>query len=145
MQQEITANEDQILLRSPSDPLERFGSRGSATAASAAFVRSIIRARALRRQFFDQNLFADPAWDILLELYALKCEGLRVSVSKLSITADVPCTTALRWIDKLEAEWLVVRQGDPLDGRRVWVELSDLGTRAMDTYVQQISSPAIGI
>lgn len=145
MQQEITTGEDQILLRSPSGPLERFGSRGSTAAANAAFVRSIIRARALRRQFFDQNLFADPAWDILLELYALKCEGVRVSVSKLSIAADVPCTTALRWIDKLEADWLVVRQEDPLDGRRVWVELSDLGAAAMGTYLQQISSPGVGI
>lgn len=144
MQQEITTGEDQILLRSPSHPLERFGSRGSTTAANAAFARSIIRARALRRQFFDQNLFADPAWDILLELYALKCEGVRVSVSKLSIAANVPCTTALRWIDKLEAEWLVVRQEDPLDGRRVWVELSDLGAGAMGTYLQQISSPGAG-
>ena len=79
--------------------------------------RSIIQARAARRRFFDSELFADPAWDMLLELYALEGEGLRISVSKLSLAAGVPCTTALRWLDKLESESLLVREEDPTDGR----------------------------
>jgi len=119
-------------------------------AASDAFVqreanpsraaRSIIRARNARRRFFDGELFADPAWDMLLELYALEGEGRRISVSKLSLAAGVPCTTALRWLDKLEAESLLVREDDPSDGRRVWVKLSAAGITAMDSFFRQIAA-----
>lgn len=113
----------------------------SAALPSSESVRSIIHARAIRRQFFDEELFSDPAWDILLELYALDREGVRVSVSKLSVAANVPCTTCLRWIDKLETESLVIRFDDPLDARRVWIELSELGRSTMTAYLRKISTP----
>lgn len=110
----------------------------SETLASAKLARAIIKARAARRHLFDKHLFADPAWDMLLELYALKCEGVRVSVSKLSVAANVPGTTALRWIDKLDEQGLIERTDDPLDGRRVWVVLSERGFETMWLYLEQI-------
>lgn len=113
--------------------------------ALASFVRSIINARAARRRFFDEQLFSDPAWDILLELFALRCEGSRISVSKLSVAANVPCTTALRWLDKLESDGLAVRTNDPSDGRRVWIELSDLGFSRVARFLDQISTPELAI
>lgn len=112
---------------------------------SSKFARWIATARAARRKFFDEQLFADPAWDMLLELYALRGEGCRISVSKLSVAAGVPCTTALRWIQKLESEGLVVRCDDPLDGRRVWVELSDHGAQTMDSYVEQLGAGGLPV
>lgn len=106
---------------------------------SAQFVRQVIAARAARRQFFAGDLFADPAWDIMLELYALECEQLRTSVSKLCIAAGVPATTALRWIDKLQSEGLITRSADPLDARRVWVSISTDGLQAMNSYLQELA------
>jgi len=106
--------------------------------ASARVARAIIKARAARRRFFDEHLFADPAWDMLLELYALNCEGLRISVSKLSIAAGVPGTTALRWIDKLEEQTLIERTDDPLDGRRVWIRISEVGFETMRHYLELV-------
>lgn len=106
---------------------------------NAKVVRSIIKARAVRREFFGAQLFADPAWDMLLELYALTCEGRRVSISKLSLAAGVPGTTALRWMEKLEAECLVVRTDDPLDARRVWITLSKSGHSAMEAFVNALA------
>jgi len=100
--------------------------------------RAIIKARSVRRQLFDEHLFADPAWDMLLELYALSAEGHRVSVSKLSLAAGVPGTTGLRWIDKLDEEGLIYRIADHLDGRRVWIELSHKGVSTMSDYLEQI-------
>jgi DNA-binding MarR family transcriptional regulator len=116
-----------------------FRERPVREARDAECVRSIIKARALRRELFDGDLFADPAWDMLLELYALTCEGVRISVSKLSFAAGVPATTASRWIDKLEAERLVVRSEDPLDARRIWIALSDSGYSAMELFVERIA------
>lgn len=97
----------------------------------AGFVRSIIRARRLRDQYFRGELFADPAWDMLLDLYAARLEGNRVAVSSLCIAAAVPATTALRWIKSLTDRGLMVRSADPQDGRRVYIELSDDTAKAM--------------
>jgi hypothetical protein len=56
----------------------------------AAYVRSIIRTRRLRDRFFPSGLFADPAWDMLPELYAARLERHAVAVSSLCIPAVPP-------------------------------------------------------
>src|SRR5690348_10986967 len=116
-----------FMVRHVEQVTERAVAAGRAEPASAQFVRRVIAARNTRRNFFDGDLFADPAWDILLELYALRCEQRRTSVSKLCLAAGVPATTALRWIDKLHSIGLIERDADPLDARRIWVALSHEG------------------
>lgn len=110
---------------------------------SPEFVRQVIVARATRRKFFEGDLFADPAWDILLELYALRCEQRRTSTSKLCLASGVPGTTALRWIEKLVKDGLIEKSPDPFDARRVWVTLSDSGFELMRCYLQQLSSATL--
>jgi DNA-binding MarR family transcriptional regulator len=95
-----------------------------------------IRARTARRQFFKASLFSDPAWDILLELFAAEQEGRRVAVSTVGLDGNIPQTTALRWINALKNEGLVERRDDPLDARRSFLSLSDSGLRAMTLYFQ---------
>jgi DNA-binding MarR family transcriptional regulator len=102
-------------------------------------VRGVVAARRRRRQFFDASLFADPAWDILLELYGMELAQERTCISKLSHAAGVPLTTALRWISKLEADGLIERQDDPLDARRDWLQLSKTGSAAMQAYLESCS------
>jgi hypothetical protein len=97
-------------------------------------VRGLIRVRRLREQFFPGGLFADPAWDMLLDLLAAKLEQSRVAVSSLCIAASVPATTALRWIRTLAEHGLFVRRQDPEDGRRVFIELSDNAADALHAY-----------
>lgn len=65
---------------------------------SSEAVRSVIRARRLRARYFAEELFADPAWDMLLDLLQAEIAHLRVPVSSLCIAAAVPATTALRWL-----------------------------------------------
>lgn len=108
----------------------------------AAFVRSIIRARRLRDQFFRCSLFADPAWDMLLDLMAAPFEENRVAVSSLCIAAAVPASTALRWIKALTDRGLFVRSADPQDGRRVYIELSDDTARALTAYLRAVQRMA---
>jgi hypothetical protein len=103
----------------------------SGPAVDAGMIRSIIRARRLRDRFFRGGLFADPAWDMLLDLMAARLERNRVAVSSLCIAAAVPPTTALRWIKTLTEKGLFVRVADPADGRRVYIELSDEAARAL--------------
>lgn len=105
-------------------------------AVSASQIRSIVRARRLRGQFFGQALFADPAWDMLLDLFAAHLERSQVSVSSLCIAAAVPPTTALRWIGTLHDAGLFERQPDPDDRRRAYIGLSSKGVAAMSSYLQ---------
>ena len=85
---------------------------------SADTVRSVIRARRLRSRFFEEELFADPAWDMLLDLLQAESSNLRVPVSSLCIAAAVPATTALRWLKTMVQEGIFVRRADPHWGQR---------------------------
>jgi hypothetical protein len=95
-------------------------------------------AYALRRRrtaiFGNPDLFGEPAWDILLDLYIAQAEGKSVSVSSACIGSASPATTGLRWLGVLAEEGLIVRENDAGDHRRVLVRLTPAGLAAMDRY-----------
>jgi hypothetical protein len=103
------------------EPLDRIAARPP----SAQRVRHLIAMRRLRDRYFPSDLFADPAWDILLDLTASRLEKKPVSVSSLCIAAAVPPTTALRWVRMMTDQGLLERRADPADARRMFVDLSD--------------------
>lgn len=104
------------------------------TAPPLNVIKAVIKARRLRARFFDEELFADPAWDILLELLLAEASQCRVAVSSLCIAAHVPTTTALRYIASMTDSGLLRRRQDPTDGRRVFVELSPKASDALHRY-----------
>lgn len=108
------------------------------TTGRARRVRQYLAQRRRRDQFFPSDLFADPAWDMLLDLYAAHHERSRISISSLCIAAAVPATTALRWIKTMEDAGLFVRSHDQFDGRRVYIELSEDARSRMDAYFKSI-------
>ncbi len=71
------------------------------------------------------NLFADPAWFILLDLFVRQHSGLDTSVSSACHASFSPVTTALRHIAILTERNIIVRRFDPRDQRRVYLELTD--------------------
>jgi len=101
----------------------------------STLVRAFIRLRRMRGQHFIPELFADPAWDILLDLTAARLEGRMVAVSSLCIAAAVRATTALRWITQMTEQAILMRRPDPTDGRRVFIGLSDQAVAGMDAYL----------
>nr|WP_166179150.1 MarR family transcriptional regulator [Altererythrobacter segetis] len=101
-------------------------------------VRTIIRQRQLRAKFFDAELFADPAWDMLLDLTAARAEHTRVSVTSLCIASGVPPTTALRWIGQMTQGGLLERVEDESDRRRAFIALSDAAADGMARYFAEI-------
>jgi DNA-binding MarR family transcriptional regulator len=114
--------------------------RATAGRPNAAKVRELIKLRRLREQHFPADLFADPAWDILLDLYAAKLEGKSVSVSSLCIAAAVPPTTALRWITSMTENGALVRNQDPHDARRVFIGLSQDSESRLSAYFEAASA-----
>lgn len=108
-------------------------------AVQAQLLRKVQRARSRRTDFLSASLFGEPAWDMLLELFVSALEQKRVTVGALCIASKVPQTTALRWIDALLKEGLATRRSDPLDGRRIYVEISAAAYGAMQNYAVQLS------
>lgn len=96
------------------------------------------KAYALRRKrqaiFGNSDLFGEPAWDILLDLFIADGEGKTVSVSSACIGSAAPATTGLRWLGVLADEGLVVRENDHEDHRRVLVRLTPAGRAAMERF-----------
>lgn len=117
----------------------------AAAETSAQEIRAAIRSRRLRSQFFAGELFADPAWDMLLDLFAAQLEQRRVSVSSLCIAAAVPPTTALRWIGTLHDAGLFERHADPADRRRAYIALSAKGLEGMHGYVAAAKRQGLSI
>lgn len=105
-------------------------------------VRRIIRQRQARARFFEGDLFADPAWDMLLDLTAARAEHTRVSVTSLCIASGVPPTTALRWIGQMTEAGLLERVEDQTDRRRAFVTLTEKASDAMARYFAELGREA---
>jgi len=118
---------DRRLVRAPRPPLP-----------DPRLVRRIIAQRQLRARFFDAELFADPAWDMLLDLTAARAEHVRVSVTSLCIASGVPPTTALRWIGQMTEAGLLERVEDESDRRRAFIALTDGAADAMARYFAEL-------
>jgi DNA-binding MarR family transcriptional regulator len=102
-----------------------------------ASAKRIIAARRFRSECFKKPMFGEPAWDMLLALYTSSVEGPRQSVGRLSAASGAPATTALRWLDYLVKEQLVIREANPTDGRSDFVELTDKGRSTMENYLSE--------
>lgn len=101
----------------------------------ACLAREAYAVRRRRSVIFDNDeIFGEPAWDILLDLYIAHVENTPVSVSSACIGSAAPPTTGLRWLGVLADHGLILRRHDPEDQRRVLVCLTDKGLTAMDEY-----------
>jgi hypothetical protein len=105
---------------------------------SCAQLKQLLVARRARASFFGAHLFADPAWDILLQAYVALLEKEPLLVSTICRESVVPATTALRWISVLEQEGLLVRRHDPEGERRWWLEMSESGRNVMERYLASV-------
>jgi hypothetical protein len=143
MTSSLSADELNALAESLAQTAERLREAAAAPPegrpSAASFARQILAARGRIGNFIDADLFADPARDILLDLFVAGEEGRRISISSCCIAAAVPPTTALRWIGMLKKRELIQETVDPADGRRKWLSLTPSVHEAMRDYVNAIS------
>jgi len=95
----------------------------------------ILLKRRMRRRFFTADVFGEPAFDMLLDLFVHGCIEKPVSVTDACIGSGTPQTTGLRYIAALEAEELLERYPDLNDARRSYVRLTDTGQQQMVAYL----------
>jgi hypothetical protein len=86
--------------------------------------REVYDTRRMRERIFGAGLFADPSWDILLDLFISKREGRKVTISSACIAASAPTTTATRHISHLVQVGLINRIPHPSDARSAYLELT---------------------
>ncbi|MBU3991175.1 MAG: winged helix DNA-binding protein [Alphaproteobacteria bacterium] len=60
----------------------------------------------------------------MLDLFSSHLRGKNVSVTSACLAANVPASTALRWMNVLEEAELIERVNDPSDGRRTFVQVT---------------------
>jgi DNA-binding MarR family transcriptional regulator len=92
-------------------------------------------ARRGRDRLFNDKLFGEPAWDMLLALYCLPARGLILTATSLGYAANVPPSTGTRWQKLLLDQGLIKRGPDISDGRQQLVALSDTGRSLMERYL----------
>lgn len=97
-------------------------------------VQREIRHWNLRREYITQNVFSDPAWGILLELYFGWLRNRPITIKQACIASGVPQTTALRWLTNLAQQCWLQRESDPSDARRGLLTPTSTAVSAMTRY-----------
>ncbi len=100
--------------------------------------RTVYLSRKRRAEHFGPALFSEYAWDMLLVLYIYGDRGERLSVTRLAEFSEAPLTTAIRWLDYLESQRLIVRLQCPNDRRKYFVHLSDKGRTTLENYFRHV-------
>jgi DNA-binding MarR family transcriptional regulator len=128
LEQEVESGRNTTLHLEPSD------------AVIVELARQIYHARQQRSQIEScADLFGEPAWDMLLELFIATHEQRDVPVTRACLASGVPNSTALRVLAVLQERGIVVKQADPHDRRRAFVRLSPTGLAEFNGYFRAIA------
>jgi DNA-binding MarR family transcriptional regulator len=106
---------------------------------------SILIARRGRDAVFGANLFSDPAWDLLLELYAAKLGKRSMSSADLSRAINTPASTTRRWLSALEGRGFVEWRSDVIGGSGTWIRLSDEGASKIKQLIDHWGAAFLSI
>lgn len=85
-------------------------------------VLALVEARRHRTEIFGASLFFDPAWDILLQVFAAELGERRIGLDDLAPIA--PKSVLARWVAALEDKKLVQCDGSCLRPSEFWIRLS---------------------
>lgn len=97
-------------------------------------VRQEILRRAERCQLFPAEIFGEPAWNILLELYLSDKLERPVTVTNACDVSGAPRTTTLRWIRMLVDLDLIERRASELDQRVTFLRLTETAKQKLNAY-----------
>ncbi len=109
----------------------------------AQFAAWAVMARRLREEVIGGDLFSDPAWDILLDLYAALDRGDRVQLTSVASMAGVPPSTGRRWARKLVDRGLLEREKDRRDQRQTYVRLTAKGQEIMTVFMVRLAAKGL--
>jgi CheY-like chemotaxis protein len=126
---------DQPAVFDPDTPAPRAGQTEPTDLELLAVLRTLKRTSDQRAKFFDQTIFGDPCWDILLELTAARIQGQPVPVASACNATNLPFSTALRYIRRLVELGMIKRWQDPNDRRRDLLDVEDAPFDSMKALI----------
>jgi hypothetical protein len=97
-------------------------------------------ARRDRKDFFDADLFGEPVWDLLLAMYRDTVLSREMTVESTAETADVPHSTAIRWIAVMHQRGLVTIS-DEEQGRTI--ALTETALAKLDAYLERLRTKSL--
>lgn len=106
----------------------------------ADLAERIYRARRNREQIFEDDIFADPAWDIMLDLFIRSQRNEQVSISSACHAACVPEATALRHLNALTEKDYVVRISHATDRRSTMLMMTPAAAGLMKTWLSAFAA-----
>ena len=124
------------------EPDDQTEPSANAQEARLALARWLYWSRGLRPRTLDSDLFGEPAWDLLLDLYIRDKSGSRSSVTSACIGSRAPHTTALRHIAALSRSNWISRVPDEGDKRRFWLALTPQAIAKLDRHFDQLVATA---
>jgi hypothetical protein len=102
--------------------------------ATEDYVDALLRLNRRRSEVFGAELFGNPVWDLLLQLFAAKLGGRKTRLSDLAPIG--PRSTLARWATLLQERGLVSCQLGRLDSGELWIELSVIGAVKMSGLIE---------
>jgi hypothetical protein len=102
--------------------------------------RKAVRDREARADFVgNQEIFGEPAWDILLDLFIRQANESHVSARGAMTHSGAGPSTVVRWLSVLEQNGLIQTMPDPSDSKHSLIQLTPAGYEGMLRYLEAIS------
>ena len=101
---------------------------------------SVLFVRRARAAVLGENLFSDPAWDILLELFAAKLGRRQMTLTEIALSIETPVSTTSRWLAALKSQGLVQSDIQAADPHTPLLKLTDEGASRMERLAGQWAS-----
>jgi DNA-binding MarR family transcriptional regulator len=108
-----------------------FSDVGRSAAAARKAADYVLRVRKAAKSCFGPPPPTDAAWNVLLALYTGHSGRKGSHIAAIASRAEIPRTTALRAIMKLQESGYVSLSPDPRDKRAMRVRMTDRGIDAM--------------
>jgi hypothetical protein len=140
--EELTARLNDAGLPAPSTDAALEAAEPETLESKALHVAKLgVAVRRRREKVFGEGLFSEPVWDILLDLFIARCEGIDVTVGNACLAASVPMTSALRYCQTLLDRGIVYRERDRKDGRRIFLRMSESAFAKITALLGQDTPP----
>lgn len=103
---------------------------------AASVAATVLALRRARNQVLPSDLFGEPAWDVLLELFVADAQGARLTVDEVSQRSSTHPSIMVRWLRVLTAHGLIMGDGD--GNMEHELVLSPLGLTSVEAIMARI-------
>ena len=110
---------------------------------AARIASAILLFRRCRSQALSPDIFGEPAWELLLEVFVADAEGAPMTARIAAERSETPPSVMSRWLKHLSAKKMVIGDGDGnLDDE---LTLSGAGMAAIESVLLQARALKDGI